>query len=303
MTISGAPAFQMSGARQGIAWMLLSVLLAAGMDATAKYLTQFYPVLQIVWARYTFQALVVVVVLAPRLPVLIRTQRLGIQLMRSAMLLGATVTFVFGLRNLPLAEASTILFLAPLIVTALSVPILGERVGPRRWAAVCAGFVGALIIIRPGGAVSVWAVFPLATAFLYALYMVTTRHLSRTDSTLTTLVYTASVGALVMSAIVPFVWTPLDAKSWLLLIMLGVMGGLNHFALIRAFRAATVGVVSPFEYSRLIWATLFGFVLFGNLPDGWTVLGAAVIVGAGLYVFRRETRPAGADMMHPGAGG
>jgi len=302
MTAPGTFPFPLSGARQGIAWMLMSVLLAASMDATAKYLTQFYPVLQIVWARYTFQALVVVVALAPRLPALVRTRRLGIQLARSAMLLGATVTFIFGLRNLPLAEASTILFLAPLIVTALSVPILGERVGPRRWLAVCAGFVGAIIIIRPGGAVSAWAAFPLATAFLYALYMVTTRHLSRTDSTLTTLVYTASVGALVMSAIVPFVWTPLDAKGWLLLIMLGVMGGLNHFALIRAFRAAAVGVVSPFEYSRLIWATLFGYALFGNLPDGWTVLGAAVIVGAGLYVFRREAHAAAGDVPRLGGG-
>jgi len=269
--------------------MLLSVLLAACMDATAKYLTQTYPVLQIVWARYTFQALVVVLALAPRLPVLVHTRRLGVQLARSAMLLGATVTFLFGLQNMPLTEASTILFLSPLIVTALSVPLLGERVGPRRWFAVFAGFAGALIIIRPGGeAFSLWAIFPMGTAFLYALYMVTTRHLSRTDSTLTTLVYTASVGALVMSVIVPFVWEPFDAKGWLLVIMLGGMGGANHFALIRAFRAAAAGVVSPFEYSRLLWATLFGFTLFGNLPDGWTILGAAVIVGAGLYIYRRE---------------
>ncbi len=298
MTTGGTPLFRLSQARQGIAWMLLSVLVAAAMDATAKYLTQFYPVLQIVWARYTFQAVVVVLALAPRLPALARTQRLGVQLARSAMLLGATVTFLFGLQNMPLTEASTILFLAPLIVTALSVPLLREQVGPRRWIAVCAGFAGALIIIRPGGeAFNLWAVFPMGTAFLYALYMVTTRHLSRTDSTLTTLVYTASVGALVMSVIVPFVWVPLDTKGWLLLIMLGSMGGANHFALIRAFRAAAAGVVSPFEYSRLIWATLFGYTLFGNLPDGWTVLGAAVIVGAGLYIYRREANAAGSGVL------
>jgi drug/metabolite transporter (DMT)-like permease len=282
---------RLSEARQGIAWMLLSILVAAGMDAIAKYLSQFYPVLQIVWARYTFQAVVVVLALGPRLPILVRTQRLGTQLVRSALLLGATVTFVFGLQNMPLTEASTILFLAPLIVTALSVPLLRERVGPRRWAAVLAGFAGALIIIRPGGdVVNLWAVFPLATAFLYALYMVTTRQLSRTDSTLTTLVYTASVGALAMSVVVPFVWVPLDAQGWLLMVLLGVMGGANHFALIQAFRSASPVVVSPFEYSRLIWATLFGYALFGNLPDGWTVLGATVIVAAGLYIYRREAR-------------
>lgn len=277
--------------RQGIAWMLLSVLIAAGMDATSKYLSQFYPVMQIVWARYAFQAVPLMLVLAPRLPRLMRTTRLGMQLMRSALLLGATVTFIYGLKRLPLTEASTILFLAPLIVTALSVPMLGERVGPRRWMAVAAGFAGAMIIIRPAGeVVNLWAAFPLATAFLYALYMVTTRQLSRTDSSLTTLVYTGLVGTLVMSAIVPFDWVAPDAWGWVLMVALGVMGSLNHFALILAFRAAPAAVISPFDYSRLIWATMLGYVIFGNLPDGWTVLGAAVIVGAGLYVYRREAQ-------------
>ncbi len=267
--------------------MLLSVLIAAGMDATSKYLTQSYPVMQIVWARYAFQAVPLMLVLAPKLPRLMRTTRLGMQLMRSALLLGATVTFIYGLKKLPLAEASTILFLAPLIVTALSVPMLGERVGSRRWMAVVAGFGGALIIIRPTGeVVNLWVAFPLATAFLYALYMVATRQLSRTDSSLTTLVYTGLVGTLVMSAIIPFDWVAPDLRGWTLMVALGIMGSLNHFALILAFRAAPAAVISPFDYSRLIWATMLGYTIFGNLPDRWTMLGAAVIVGAGLYVYR-----------------
>lgn len=271
--------------------MLLSVLIAAGMDATSKYLSQTYPVMQIVWARYAFQALPLMLVLAPKLPRLMRTTRLPMQLMRSALLLGATVTFIYGLKRLPLTEASTILFLAPLIVTALSLPMLGERVGPRRWMAVAAGFGGALIIIRPAGeVVNLWVAFPLATAFLYALYMVATRQLSRTDSSLTTLVYTGLVGTLVMSAIIPFDWVVPDARGWMLMVALGIMGSLNHFALILAFRAAPAAVVSPFDYSRLIWATMLGYVIFGNLPDGWTLLGATVIVGAGLYVYRREAQ-------------
>lgn len=294
MTSSRLSFSRLSEARRGIAWMLLSVLIAAGMDATSKYLSQSYPVMQIVWARYAFQAIPLMLVLAPRLPRLMRTERLGMQLVRSALLLGATITFITGLKMLPLTEASTILFLAPLIVTALSAPMLGERVGPRRLMAVAVGFTGALIIIRPAGdVVNVWVAFPLATAFLYALYMVTTRQLSRTDSSLTTLVYTGLVGTLVMSAIAPFDWVVPDARGWALMVMLGIMGSLNHFALILAFRAAPAAVVSPFDYSRLIWATVLGYLLFGQLPDGWTILGAAVIVGAGLYVYRREAVGAG----------
>lgn len=284
----------MSDLKRGIVWMLVSILLASMMDAISKYLSQSYPVFQIVWARYLFQALPVMVVLGPRLPVLVRTRRMGIQLLRSAMLLGATITFIFGLKEIPLAEASTILFLAPLIVTALSVPLLREQVGARRWMAVLVGFAGAVIVIRPGaGIFQGWAFFPLATAFLYALYMITTRQLSRTDSSLTTLVYTASVGALLMSAIVPFDWVQPDFEGWTLMILLGALGGANHFALILAFRAAPAAVISPLEYSRLIWATSFGFVLFGDLPDVWAIAGAALIVVSGLYVYSRESRSSG----------
>lgn len=278
-------------ARRGIAWMLLSILIATVMDTTSKYLSQFYPVLQIVWARYFFQALLVFVLLGPRLPRLLKTRRLGMQLFRSALLLAASIFFLFGLRSVPLADASAIIFLAPLIVTALSVPLLKERVGPRRWIAVLAGLVGALVIVRPGmGVMQTAALFPVATAVLYSFYMIATRHLSHTDSAVTTLIYTASVGTVVMSLIAPFVWLAPDTKGWLLMVLLGFMGAACHFALIKAFEAASAPAVTPFEYSRLIWATLLGFVVFGDLPDGWTILGAALIVSSGLYVYHRESR-------------
>jgi len=283
----------LSDARRGIVWMLGCILVATTMDTIAKYLAQTYPVPQITWARTAFQAIVVIAVFAPRLSAVARTRRLGLQLVRSGLLLGANLSFVYGLRAIPLVEASAILFLAPLIVTALAKPLLGEPVGVRRWAAVVVGFVGAVIIIRPGGGVmQAAAIFPLTTAVLYALYMIATRHLSRDDSAVTTLFYTALVGALVMSVPAPLFWQTPDFAGWTLMILLGVLGGVCHFALIRAFEAAPAATITPFEYSRLIWATLLGFAAFGNLPDGWTVLGAAIIVGAGVYVYRRESAAA-----------
>jgi len=275
----------------GILCMLFAVACASGMDAICKYLGQSYPVPLIVWARYISQAVLVLLVLAPRLPVLVRTRRLGMQLLRSTMLLGATVTFIYGVQRIPLAEASSILFMAPLIVTALSYPVLREAVGMNRWIAVVVGFTGAMIVIRPGGAFfQLWSIFPLVTAFLYALFMLTTRQLSRTDSSLTTLFYTAVVGTLVMSAVVPFFWVSPDLKGWALLILLGLLGGGNTFAMILAFKVAPAAVISPFEYSRLIWATTFGLFLFGDVPDLWTATGATLIVGSGLYVFFRRPR-------------
>lgn len=274
---------------RGIGWMLLSVCLAAVMDAMSKYLVQSYPVIQVVWARYFFQAIVVCLVLGGRLRPIVATRKLGLQIARSGLLLGASLAFVYGLKHIPLAEASTILFLAPLIVTALSVPLLGEVVGWRRWAAVAAGFVGALIIVRPGAGIFDMAVaFPVATAVFYAFYMIATRRLSRFDPALTTLFYTALVGALALSAVVPLSWRTPDVEGWGLMVVLGGLGGLCHFALIRAFAAAPAVVITPFEYSRLIWAAGFGLLLFGDFPDGWTMLGALIIVGSGLYVFHRE---------------
>jgi drug/metabolite transporter (DMT)-like permease len=282
---------RMTGAGWGIAWMSVGILVAVCMDTVSKYLALSYPVTQVVWARYIFQAILVLVVLAPKLSVLSRTGRIGMQLLRSGMLLFASLFFVMGLKQVPLADASAILFLAPLIVTILSVPFLGEKVGLRRWGAVFVGLAGALAIVRPGaGVFQAAALFPVMTSVLYAFYILSTRHLSRTDSALTTLIYTASVGAVVMTIAVPFVWISPDPIGWVLMVALGFMGAVCHFAIILAFQAAPAPVVAPFEYSRLVWATLLGFVVFGDLPDGWTVFGAVLIVGSGVYVYSRENR-------------
>jgi len=275
--------------RRGIAWMLLTMFLFVSMDATVKHLVQTYPIPQVAWARFFFHAVLLAAVLGRRLPTTLATQRRGLQIVRSGLLLVTTLQFFGGLYFLPLADMTAIMQSAPLIVTALSLPLLGEAVGIRRWAGVAAGFLGALIIIRPGTeAMQLAALLPLGAATTFALYQIATRTLSHTDATLNTLLYTPLLGAAVLSAVAPFVWVMPDAEGWFLMVLTGLFGGLGHFTMIRAFTWAPAASVSPFGYSALIWATLFGLVLFGDFPDTWTIAGALVIVVSGLYILHRE---------------
>ena len=285
---------RMADHRAGIYWMVLATVLFVCLDTTAKYLTQHYPVPQVVWARFAFHLLFVVVLLGRRIQHVVASRRLGLQIVRSLFMLGANAFFFLGVRTLPLVDASSILFVAPLVVTALSVPLLGERVGPRRWAAVLVGFVGAMIIIRPGpGIFQSAAVLPLMAAFSFSLYQITTRVLSHSDATMTTLLYTAVAGAVLTTAVLPWHWARPDALGWLLMVLAGVFGALGQLALIKAIERAPLGVIAPFNYLTLAWATVLGFTFFGDLPDAHTVAGAAVIVASGLYVLHRERVRAG----------
>ncbi len=276
----------------GIALMLATMAVFACLDATAKYLTDSLPVVQIVWARYVFHALL----LTAAIPFLggigrVRTGRPWLQIGRSILLLFATVFFFTSLKYLQLPEATAIAFVSPLIVTVLSIPFLGERVGLRRWAAVAVGFLGVLVITRPGTGVMHWAaVLPLGMAFCYALYQLATRGLSATDHPITTLFYTALVGAGATSLAVPFFWSPPSAGEWMLMVLLGVFGGAGHLMLIQAFRFAEASVLAPFNYASIITSTIAGYVVFRQLPDAWTFAGAAIVIASGLYVFRRERR-------------
>lgn len=274
---------------RGILWMLATMALFVGLDTVAKYMSQSFPVLQIVWARYMFQILILGVVIAPRLSAILRTERPGLQILRSIFLLTATGFFFSAISLMPLANASAIMSVAPILVTALSMPLLGESVGPHRWASVVVGFLGALVIIRPGSdAMEPAALLALGAACSYSLYQITTRRLAGVDAPMTTLVYSASVGALATSVSVPAVWVAPAPAEWFGLAMLGVLGTLGHFALIKAYGSAPAATVAPFGYSNLIWATLFGFAVFGDLPDRWTVLGAVIIAASGLYIAHRE---------------
>lgn len=274
---------------RGILWMLLTSICFVAMDSLAKHLTQSYPIAQVVWARYAFHFLLLALVLGPRLRRTMHTRRLGLQCLRSLLLLGATSLFFAALSFIPLADATAIMFVAPIVVTALAMPLLGERVGPHRWASVVVGFLGALVIIRPGTeAMDPAALLALGGASCYALYQIATRRLSATEALLTTLAYTALIGVLATSALMPFLWLPPAPMHWFAMIGLGLLGGIGHFALIKAFQFAPAATVTPFGYSNLIWAVLFGYLIFGDLPDGWTVSGALVIAGSGLYIAHRE---------------
>lgn len=289
MTAVSPLADTVAESRRGIAWMLVTMLLFVTMDTVAKYLARDYPVPQVVWARFFFHALLLALLLGPRLRTTAITRRPGLQILRSGLLTVTTILFFTGLSYLPLADASALMQIGPLVVTALSMPLLGEHVGVRRWAGVVIGFAGALIIVRPGAdAMQPAAFFPLAAAASYGLYQIATRMLSRTDAPLTTLFYTPAIGALAMSAALPFFWTTPDMAGWALMALVGLIGGVSHFTLIKAFTSAPAATVAPFGYTSLIWATIYGLAIFGDFPDLWTIAGASIIAGSGLYILHRE---------------
>jgi drug/metabolite transporter (DMT)-like permease len=274
-----------------VVWMLVTTFFFVCVHATGKYLVAEHPVVQVVWGRYVFHLLFAAAILGPRLTRVARTANLRLQLLRSLFMLGASGFYFAGVRTLPLAEANAIAFTTPILVVLLAQPVLGERVGARRWLGVAGGFLGALIVIRPGsGVMDLAAAFLLASAFCNACYHIATRQIGARDDPLTTLFYAAVVGTAGASAALPLVWQPLDAEAWLLLAILGGFACAGHFAIIKAYQAAPAPVVAPFNYAILIWTVIFGYVVFGDLPGPWTLVGAAVIVLSGLYILRRERR-------------
>ncbi len=291
-------------ARRGIAWMVLAVLLFVVTNTIAKYLAQSYEVPQVAWARVAFHMVFMVPLLGARLPRALATGRPGLQLLRSVLMACTTLMIFTTLHFMPLADASAVFYSSPILITAFSLPLLGERVGVRRWLSVAVGFAGALIVIRPGAnVVQLAVVVPLGAACFQALFEIATRVLSRSERTLTTLVYTPLVGALVFTAAVPFFWTMPDFEGWALMVTLGLISVASQFALIKAYGAAPAATVAPLTYTGLIWAVVLGFMLFGHLPDGWTVLGGALITASGLYIFHREYihRPTGPARHGPSA--
>ena len=296
MSATPPPANRPTDSRRGILWILLSTALLALVNAAVKVLTEDYPVVEVAWARMIFNVLFLIILFRHRLVVVMKSARPERQLVRSFLMCVVTIFIFTSLHLVPLANFTALMFLAPIVVTALSMPLLKERVGPHRWVAVLTGFIGAMIIARPDLSVfQPTAVVPLATAILLALYYISTRWISRVDNATTTLVYTPLVGAGLFSLAVPFVWVTPDLEGWLLMAAIGLLGLGAHFALIKAFEAAPAATVTPFNYLGLVWATLLGFILFSHLPDGWTLLGAAIIVVSGLYIFHREHRQAKAE--------
>ena len=277
---------------RGIACILTAWLLFACMDAGSKLLAESYPIVQILWLRFS-SLLVIAAWLARRQGgnAALRTRHFWLQGARSLLLVVEIGLFILTITRLPLANAHAILAVTPLLVTALSVPLLGERVGIRRWSAIGVAFIGMLVILRPGlGVIHPMAPLALLCALMFALYQILTRIVSRDDSPMTTLFYTAVVGTVGLTLIGPFSWTAPDARGWALFGLVAALGASGHFLLIKALQLAPASVLQPFSYTTLIWATMVGFFVFGNLPDLATVAGAAIIAASGIYSFARERR-------------
>ncbi|MEQ9639241.1 MAG: DMT family transporter [Alphaproteobacteria bacterium] len=282
---------------RGIGFMIASMGAITALDATAKWLTDGYPITEVVFFRSLF-ALLPVGVLAWREGGLtaLRTTRLAAHALRACIGVITTFLFFLALSLMPLADATAIVFCGTLFVTALSVPLLGEKVGPRRWAAVLVGFLGAMVIVRPGmGVFGPAAMIALAAAFCYALIVISTRWLTRTETTAALGFYYAALGALISLAGLPFGWVLPTWTDLGLFVLLGLFGGVGTLLMIEAFRHAPVAVVVPFEYTALIWATIYGYLIWHELPDGFTWLGAAILVASGLYVMHREHKTNGGD--------
>ncbi len=270
-----------------------AVALFACLDATAKYLNTQMDSLEIAWARYTSAFVLTLIVSNPITHTgLLRTRSLKLQLIRSVLLVASTALNFLALRWLQLDEALSIIFTFPFIVAIISGPMLGEWIGWRRWSAIGFGFAGVLLITRPGlGGMHPAAFFSLAATICYGFYAVITRIVSRVDSNQTSLFYANFIGALVMLPVIPFVWQP--PANWLIALMLamiGVLGSAGHYFLIAGHKLAPASVLSPFIYTQLIWVVILGYLVFDHVPNGWTMAGAAMVIGSGLYLLYRERK-------------
>jgi drug/metabolite transporter (DMT)-like permease len=282
---------QVESTRRGTAIFLFvaGVSCFAVMDGLGKLLSADFPLVQLVWARSAFAIPVILATTAPAGWLsLLRCERPFLQITRGLLPLLAGAAVLLGLRFMSLADATVITFAAPLFVVALSAPILRERVGMAAWIGVVLGFLGVLIVVQPGtGSISWAALLPLTTAFLFALYQMLTRLASRGDPPATALAWTILTGFLLTTPFLPLGWSNGNRVAWLLLILSGLLYGTGQLLLIRALAAAPANILTPFTYTQIVGAVIFGMLVLGELPDPWTFIGTALIVLAGLCVVRR----------------
>lgn len=259
-------------------------------DAIAKILTAGYSPVQILFLRNLI-ALPFAFLVALRMggAGALRSHRPAAHLLRGVLWIGATVLFFTSLMHLPLAEATALVFVAPLFITAISALFLGEVVGWRRWLAVIVGFIGVLIAIRPGGAAfQPVSLLPIATAFVYALLMLSARWVDSRESVWTLLLYLTGTGALLSGLLVPFFWTAIRPEDVWLFVAIAVFGTAGMTMMTQAFRLAPATLVAPFDYTALLWATALGWLVWNEIPDSATLIGAAVIVASGVFIILRK---------------
>ncbi len=290
--MSHPPTTTSSAPVKGVLFMLAGGALLTVNDAVLKWLSADFPVGQILFMRgiFVFLPIGFLVWRAGGLRAL-RVGNAGGHMLRAGLVVCGTFLFITGLSYLPLADAIAITFAGPLFITALAPALLGEHVGWRRWSAVLIGFLGVMVMVRPTGAAIQWvALFPLAASLAGALRDIVTRRIAMGETSVSLLVTTTSAVVLGGLATAPLGWSPIAALDLGLFAFAGVVLGSAHFMLIEAFRFAEASAVSPFKYSNLIWAMIFGFAIWGHVPDAWTLGGSALVIGGGLYILHRETR-------------
>ena len=260
------------------------------MDGFAKYLSSTLPVLQITWSRYFFT----IVITLPIMLIFFRknltwTEQPKLQLIRGLLLFCANILFFYSISIISLAKALTLAFIAPLIVTALSPFLLGEKVGVRRWTAVIIGFIGSLVVIRPGFVeLNLASLAALSTGVMYGFYLIITRKLSTSDNPLLTLLLTGVVGAVIISCVMPFVWVQPTVNQWSMMAGIGVFACIGHLFLILSLKYADASKLAPFSYFEIITNIIIGYYFFDNFPDNWTFFGLFIIILSGIYISRRE---------------
>ena len=279
---------------RGIAFALIGVFVFATQDAIAKWLVADYPVMEILFFRGLF-ALIPAAIIVHRTGGMatLRTKRLPLHLGRAALMFAALVCFYLAIRTMPLADAIAISFSAPLFMAALSMPLLGERVGPRRWAAVVIGFIGVLVAARPGaGMFDTAALLVVGASLCYALTMIATRRLTRSETAGAVMIYFNLASLALAGVFMPLQWVTPEPADAVLLCAIGLIGGVGAYFTVQSLRLAPVAVIAPFDYSSLLWATLYGYLLWSDLPGAAVLTGAAIIIGSNLYILHRETRAA-----------
>ena len=268
-----------------LAWVMLPI-----MDGFAKFLSSDLPVLQITWARYFFTV-------AFTLPImffffrknLVWTNKPKLQLIRGLILLTANVCFFYSISIISLAKALTLAFIAPLIVTAFSPIFLGEKVGFRRWSAVIIGFIGSMVVIRPGFVeINLASLAALGTGVMYGFYLIITRKLSSSDNPLLTLLLTGVVGAIIISFVMPFVWIKPTLNQWSMMAAIGIFACVGHLFIILSLKYADASKLAPFSYFEIVTNIIIGYYFFSDFPDKWTFLGLFIIILSGIYISRRE---------------
>jgi drug/metabolite transporter (DMT)-like permease len=278
---------------RGIGLMLLATCCFGCLDTLSKYLVAYYPAAALVWLRYVLQTLVMLAIFLPRMGLrLVRTSSPGLQFVRGLMLVVSSVVFVLALLKMQIAEVASIVFLAPIIVALAGGPLLGERVGARTWLALAGGFTGVVLIIRPGGsAFTWWALLPLACAFMFAGYQILTRKLAGHEDPITTLFFPGLIACFVVPPIFPGAFeVPTVPLHAVMLGIIGILGAVGHFMLIRAHALAPATLLSPFGYTQLVVVLTLGWLVFGQLPDGIALAGIALIAGSGLALIIASRR-------------